>query len=274
MRLRLRLEIKLLQNLHYEVSGNGAPLVLVHGLGSASTVWKPVRGLLNQHFTVITVDLPGHGKTPYQKGQAMDPNSFAHYVLDQVSRIGVETFHLAGNSLGGWVALEMAATASDRVQSLTGLAPAGLWLNPYNARYPGTAIARFLARYTSKFAPTALHFEAARRLGFSEVSPRWRELSYETCLDAAFAMAGAEGYYPAWDGMLMKRFDKYIPDSVPVTIIFGDTDRTLPATTCQERSLAPNHAKWIIFSETGHAPMWDSPIDVVDEIKKNAAQAQ
>lgn len=262
-----------MQRLNSQISGNGQPLVLVHGLGSASSVWKPIRGLLNQNFEVITVDLPGHGKTPYQDGQPMDPHSLGQYVFDELTQLGYEKFHLVGNSLGGWVALEMASSSPERVMSLTALAPAGLWLNPYNARYPGTALARFLARNTIKFAPTALHFEAARRLGFSEVSPRWRELSYETCLDAALAMSGSEGYFPAWDGMLMKRFDSQIPNTLPTTIIFGDTDRTLPATTCQERSLAPSHAKWIVFPNTGHAPMWDSPFDVADEIKKNAQLA-
>ncbi|MEY3254173.1 MAG: hypothetical protein RJA01_179 [Actinomycetota bacterium] len=271
-RLR-KLDIRL-HSLHYEISGNGEPLVLIHGLGSASTVWKPIRNLLDQSFKVISLDLPGHGKTPYAKGQPMDPHSLAGNVFDQLSELGIERFHLAGNSLGGWVAMEMASTSPERILSLTALAPAGLWLNPYNARYPGTALARFLARNTAKLAPTALHFESARKLGFSDVSPRWRELSYETCLDATLAIAGAEGYYPAWDGMLMKRFDSYIPESIPVTIIFGDTDKTLPATTCQEKSLAPNHAKWIIFSDTGHAPMWDSPLDVVHEIKKAAELAK
>lgn len=263
-----------MQPLHYEISGSGEPLVLIHGLGSASSVWKPVRKLLSESFEVITIDLPGHGHTPYLKGQPMDPHSLAGYVLDQLSAIDIDTFHLAGNSLGGWVALEMASSSPDRVLSLTGLAPAGLWLNPYNARYPGTAVARFLARNTAKLAPTALHFELARKLGFADVSPRWRELSYETCLDATLAMSSSEGYYPAWDGMLMKRFDGLIPESIPVTIIFGDSDKTLPATTCQERSIAPAHAKWIIFSETGHAPMWDSPLDVIHEIKKVAALAK
>jgi pimeloyl-ACP methyl ester carboxylesterase len=257
--------------LHYEISGSGDPLVLIHGMGSASTAWKPIRQILNQDFTVITVDLPGHGKTPYVKGQPMDPNSLGMYVLEQLSSIDIDRFHLAGNSLGGWVSLEMCSARPDRVRSLIGIAPAGLWLNPYNARYPGTAVARFLARYTAKLAPTALHFESARKLGFFDVSPRWKEFSYELCLDATLAMSTAEGYYPAWDGMLMKRFDSNIPETIPVTIIFGDTDRTLPATTCQERSVAPSHAKWIIFPNTGHAPMWDSPIDVIDEIKKTVA---
>ena len=261
-------------NLNYEITGSGDPIVLVHGLGSASTVWKPIRPSLERDFTVITVDLPGHGKSTYSKGQPMDPHSLALYVSEQISAIGFETFHLVGNSLGGWVALELTSAFPEQVKSLTALAPAGLWLNPYNARYPGTALLRFLARNTSKLAPTALHFESARRIGFSEVSPRWKQLSYETCLDATNAMSGAIGYFPAWDGMLMKRFDSSISEEIPVTIIFGDTDRTLPATTCQEKSLAPSHARWIIFPETGHAPMWDSPIDVVDEIKKTTSCAK
>lgn len=262
-----------MQRLYNEITGSGDPLVLIHGMGSASTAWKPVRPALSRDFTVITVDLPGHGKTPYIKGEPMDPHSLALYVFEQLDLLGIERFHLAGNSLGGWVSLEMASSEPGRVRSLVGIAPAGLWLNPYNARYPGTAVARFLARYTAKLAPTALHFETARKLGFFDVSPRWRELSYEICLDATMAMSTADGYYPAWDGMLMKRFDRFIPESIPVTIIFGDTDRTLPATTCQERSVAPSHAKWIIFPDTGHAPMWDSPLDVIDEIKKVAALA-
>lgn len=256
-----------MQRLSHNVFGSGDPLLLIHGMGSASTAWKLIQDDLARNFTVITVDLPGHGNTPLIKGAPMDPHSLGLAVLNEMSELGIERFNLVGNSLGGWIALEMASTSPDRVMAVIGLAPAGLWLNPYNVRYPATALARFLARSTSKLAPTAMHFEAARRLGFADVSPRWNEFSYELCLDAVNAMARADGYYPAWDGMLMKRFDGKIPEDIPVTIIFGDTDRTLPATTCQERSIAPAHAKWIVFPNTGHAPMWDSPQDVVAAIK-------
>ena len=259
-----------MQRLNSSITGNGEPLLLVHGMGSASTAWKPIRPLLESMFQVITVDMPGHGETPFIEGSAMDPHSLALVVLNEMSELGIENFHLVGNSLGGWVSLAMASTSPARIKSVTGLAPAGLWLNPYNVRYPATALARFLARTTMKLAPSALHFEAARRIGFWDVSPRWHEFSYELCLDAVKALGKADGYYPAWDGMLMKRFDGTIPEEIPVTIIFGDTDRTLPATTCQERSIAPAHAKWIIFPDTGHAPMWDSPNDVVAAIKDTA----
>ena len=259
-----------MQRLSSSITGSGEPLLLVHGMGSASTAWKPIRPMLESKFQVIAVDMPGHGETPYIEGAPMDPNSLALAVLNEMSELGIENFHLVGNSLGGWVSLEMASTAPTRIKSVTALAPAGLWLNPYNVRYPATALARFLAKTTMKLAPTALHFEPARRLGFWDISPRWQEFSYEICLDAVNALGKADGYYPAWDGMLMKRFDGTIPEQIPVTIIFGDTDRTLPATTCQERSVAPSHAKWIVFPDTGHAPMWDSPHDVVAAIEDTA----
>jgi len=59
-----------------------------------------------------------------------------------------------------------------------------------------------------------------------------------------------------------------------VTIIFGDSDNTLPAQTMQERTLAPAHARWVTLSQSGHAPMWDSPNEVIAEIIHTAAQVQ
>jgi pimeloyl-ACP methyl ester carboxylesterase len=53
--------------------------------------------------------------------------------------------------------------------------------------------------------------------------------------------------------------------------VFGDSDHTLPAKTCQERSLAPAHAKWVVLPQTGHAPMWDSPTEVVAEIMQTVS---
>ena len=160
------------------------------------------------------------------------------------------------------------------IASVMGLAPAGLWLAPFNARYPGGAIARMLANSLNVVSPTLLHYEWARKIGFENVSPRWREFSYDLCLEATDAMAAATGYYPAWDALLKKRFDAVIDESIPITVIFGDTDKTLPATTCQERSLVPSHTVWLVFSECGHAPMWDHPQEVIAEILRTTGHSK
>lgn len=250
----------------YPSQKGGPPLLLIHGMGSASTAWKTILPSLQKLFTVVTIDLPGHGETPMDKSQLMDPQSLALAVIETMKKLGFERFHVVGNSLGGWIALEIAVLKPEAIASITGLAPAGLWLAPFNARYPGTAIARMLANSLKVVSPILLHYEWARKIGFESVSPRWKEYSYETCRDATLAMATSAGYYPAWDAMLKKRFDAEIRSSIPITIIFGDEDRTLPAATCQERSLVPAHTRWINVAQCGHAPMWDHPALIVAEI--------
>ena len=244
----------------HEAALKSAPyILLVHGMGSAATAWKPLTPFLQERFNVITVDLPGHGKTPIIAGQAMDPISIGELVVREVKeQFGVTEFDVIGNSWGGWIALEMAASFPDSVRSVTALAPAGFWLATYVQRRPGASQFRLLTSRSAALAPSFLKYERSRKLGFGDVSPRWRDFSYELCLDATLAMANSPGYFPAWDGMLHKRFDSQIDSKIPVKIIFGDSDKTLPATTCQERTMAPQHSKWIIFEECGHAPMWDN----------------
>lgn len=249
-----------------ETHGHGPSLVLIHGMGSAATAWKPIIPELAKHFQVITVDLPGHGRTPYSPIQQMDPISLAKLIIRNLKDIGIEEFDLVANSLGGWISFEMAVLNPDSVKSITALAPAGLWLTPFTSRYPGELALRMMASGVEKLAPSLLNYTWAKRIGFETVSPRWKELSYEICLDATSAMAQSTGYFPAWDALLGKRFDKQISTEIPITIVFGDSDHTLPAKTCQERSLAPSHSKWVILPQTGHAPMWDSQQEVISEI--------
>jgi pimeloyl-ACP methyl ester carboxylesterase len=246
-------------------------LVFVHGLGSAATAWKPLEPLLIDCFNLITVDLPGHGYSPYSDGDEMDPLSLAMAITRELSeQLGIEEFHLVGNSLGGWIALEIAAAYPERVKSVTALAPAGLWLATFVQRLSGTAMLRAFTKNFAALAPLMLKSEWARKIGFSDVSPLWRNFSYELCLDATNAMIHSPGYFPAWDGMLKKRFAAKISAEIPVKIIFGDSDNTLPARNCQERAMVPAHAQWITIAQSGHAPMWDHPSEVASYILQSA----
>ena len=235
-------------------------------MGSANTAWKPIIPALTEFSEVITCLLPGHGDNPLDPRVSMDPSSLARHLSEELEREGISQAHIVGNSLGGWIALELAGHFPAQVHSVTALAPAGLWLHPFFIRVPGTDAGKRIADRTVKFAPVALRLGIAQKLGFARVSPRWKELSYETMLDATRAMAQSGGYYSAWDAFLDKRFDSPIPNTIPITVIFGDSDKVLPAKTCQERSLLPPHARWVVLPNTGHAPMWDSPQEVISEI--------
>jgi pimeloyl-ACP methyl ester carboxylesterase len=169
-------------------------------MGSAANAWKLLTPHLLESFNVITLDLPGHGESGFTTGQAMDPTSLAEQVVRQIeTQLDISEFDLVGNSWGGWIALEMAARFPKQVRSVTALAPAGFWLASYVQRAPGTATMRSLAKSSSSLSTVFLKYEWARKLGFEDVSPHWREFSYELCVDATTAMANSAGYFPDWD---------------------------------------------------------------------------
>ena len=252
-----------MNNLNIQRYGEGPiKLVAIHGLGSASSAWDLVRPELSKRFEFITLDLPGHGSAFMLANREMNPVRISQIILEELKSVGIDKFHLIGNSLGGWIALEMAAAFPENVLSVTGVAPAGLWLTPKTHRNGELAISRWMARATYRFANILGKFKFIRAIGFKLVSPQWHKFSPETCANAAIAMGSATGYYSLWDAFLGNRFDKPISEQIPVTILFGDTDYTLPADSCQERSLAPAHSEWTILPNVGHAPMWDAVKDV------------
>ncbi len=252
--------------LAHDRRGHGSPLVLIHGLGSAKTVWALVTPALATSFDVIAVDLPGHGKTPWVAGTAMDPRALADSVRATLDGLGIQKAHLVGNSLGGWTALELAAASPDRVASVIALAPAGMRDKALEKIALSFRINRYLARGLRPLLPTMLKYERLRALGFARNSPVWRTWSLETCRDAAEAMASAPGYDAALQGILRRVADcaLRIPSTIPLTVVFGDTDTVLPPSTSQSRKYMPAHGRWIEWERCGHGVQLDYPDRVVE----------
>jgi pimeloyl-ACP methyl ester carboxylesterase len=90
-------------------TGAGEPLVLLHGIGSSRRAWDPVIPALAERFDVVAVDLPGFGDSePLPPEVEPRPGSLAAAVAGLLDDLGITAPHVAGNSLGGWVALELA----------------------------------------------------------------------------------------------------------------------------------------------------------------------
>jgi 2-succinyl-6-hydroxy-2,4-cyclohexadiene-1-carboxylate synthase len=104
---------------HVEHDGAGPPLLLLHGFTGSARSWDAVRAPLRQHARLIVPDLVGHGQSPA-------PDDTSAYTLDACARdllglldgLGVERAHVLGYSMGGRVALHLAVSAPERVQSL------------------------------------------------------------------------------------------------------------------------------------------------------------
>ncbi|MEY3218270.1 MAG: hypothetical protein RLY96_733 [Actinomycetota bacterium] len=258
----------------YTRDDNNPALVLVHGLGSAGSIWKSLVPELIDSFTVYAIDLPGHGDAHLSEDEAMDPRSLAQAIVDyMVSHEGVETMHVAGNSLGGWIALEMAAVAPDNVESVTALAPAGLWHEQPPRKLPPSLDARIMAKISQYFMKTAYRIPLLKAIGYKKITHLWRELSFESCRDSVIAMARSKGYMPMWHGANGRRFESEVPEKVKLSVVFGDEDLMLPEEIAQEKSVAPPHSRWIVVDNCPHVIMWNYPKLTVELIKKTALVA-
>ena len=105
-------------SLSYWRSGNGPPLVLIHGVGLQAEAWSAIAPVLAQHFTVFAVDMPGHGHSPLEAASGLSDYTerFLAFAEAQAEPVAV-----AGHSMGAMIALDMAVQAPDRVQSVAAL---------------------------------------------------------------------------------------------------------------------------------------------------------
>jgi pimeloyl-ACP methyl ester carboxylesterase len=109
--------------------GTGTPVVLLHGVSMSWRVWKPVLPMLTPRHDVFVPTLAGHRGGPEPTpGQSPGVSALVELLCDQLDRAGIDTPHVVGNSLGGWVALELARRG--RARSVTAISPAGAWRAP------------------------------------------------------------------------------------------------------------------------------------------------
>ena len=244
-----------------ESHGAGPPLLLVHGIGGTRRIWDPVVAPLAVEHEVITVDLPGFGDSPSLPADTRpDPVALARALGALLDGRGVATAHLAGSSLGAWIALELARQG--RARSVTSLCAAGFWPRPLLGdgelpRKPGRAVARALLPIMGPLLRTELGRRVA--LGMNMAHPE--RVSHAQALDIVRAYARAPGY--ATTNIAMRRGVFGGPDGidVPVTLAWGERDRLVrPPRT------PPPGWRTVVLPGCGHLPMWDDPALVANTI--------
>jgi pimeloyl-ACP methyl ester carboxylesterase len=123
------------------------PLVLIHGLGASKASWLPVVPQLARHYRILAVDLPGFGASSKPRGR-YDAKWFATKMFGFLDSAGYDSALIAGNSMGGRIAQEMAMLQPDRVDAIACLCPAtafshrpALWLARFLRPELGSAVA-------------------------------------------------------------------------------------------------------------------------------------
>ncbi|MDF2708273.1 MAG: alpha/beta hydrolase fold protein [Nonomuraea muscovyensis] len=243
--------------LAFERRGTGPPLILMHGIGHHWQAWLPVMDRLAASRTVIAVDLPGFGVSPpLPPGTPYTAESLADAVESFCTLIGVREPHVAGNSLGGYLALELASRGV--VRTATALSPAGFWSRAELAYCQAAlrALRAAAAAIPPQWLVRAAEDPVGRAMLAGLVVAHPSRLSPTALVAGSQALARAPGFdatLATFTGLMPPG-----PPKVPVTVAWGEHDRLL------RRRQAVRAARWSgqrvkLLKGCGHVPMSDDP---------------
>ncbi|MEV2278254.1 alpha/beta hydrolase [Nocardiopsis sp. NPDC049922] len=250
----------------FERRGSGRPLVLLHGLGDRRQCWRAVTAGLTREYQVVCVDLPGFGASPAPApDEPYDVRALTDALQEFCELHGLERPHLAGNSLGGSVALELGVRGA--AGSVTVFSPVGFSdaLARLGIRAVGAA-ARLAARAPGPLKERIADSAPARALARAVLrgnpaSPESRSVRFSVDV-----LEPGSAFVRMMPGVAEYAFVPR-PLDCPVTIAWGDRDRTLlPSSAVSARRLVP-HARMVSLIGSGHIPMADDPRTVAEHIR-------
>ena len=244
--------------LAFDSHGSGPPLVLLHGTGSHRGMWDPVIGTLAREHRVIAVDLPGFAGSANEPADP-SPAGLTTYLERWFAEQGLDRPHVAGNSMGGGLALELARRGT--VASATALSPVGFW-TPRELAFAQRSLraARAIVRRLRPAVPALTRTAAGRTAMLAQVYGRPWRLSPDDAQAVIDAFLDAPAFEAALEAFGRYRFgagDEL--RGVPVTIGWGTRDALLiPRQATRARRLLP-WAQHVALRGCGHVPCHDDP---------------
>lgn len=223
--------------------GAGEPLVYLHGASGAS--WLPFLQKLTDNFDVIVPEHPGFGESD-APAWLDNIHDLAYFYLDLFAALQLSGIHLVGNSLGGWIAAEIAVRSTQCLGSLTLAGSAGLYV-------PGVAqVDSYLIseeqRLTSFFHDQSKAKEMIARV----LHPDMEDIALknrQTAAKLSWQPRSHDPHLAKW----LHRID------VPTLLIWGDTDRLFPKEHAQAWKAAIPGAKLVTIPKCGHVPQIEQP---------------
>lgn len=260
----------------YADVGEGEPILFIHGLASYAPAWKYNISELSKSYRCIAVDLIGYGKSSKGKFQA-NMSFHAQYLFELMEKLNVSSFHVAGHSMGGQIAITMALENPEKVKSLMLMAPAGIetFSNQEKEIFKSSTTPESIANVSDE------QYRINLSLNFYEMDER-AEFMYDDRMKIKsdnqfmdYSYVVAEGVM----GMLNEPVFKELGEiKQPTLICYGKEDRLIPNTYLHKdlttKSVGETAAKKIPNSElimipkAGHFVHFDQP-EQINEIMKN-----
>ncbi|MEA2211693.1 MAG: hypothetical protein QOF83_1641 [Solirubrobacteraceae bacterium] len=249
--------------------GSGPPLVCLHGLVDTWRTWELVLPELERRHEVLAPTLPGHAGGP----PLTDPVTVAT-LADGVERAmdaaGFTTAHIAGNSLGGFVALQLAARG--RARSVVALAPGGGWrMNDSSQQDTHDYFLRLqqAVKMAAVQAEAIVASPEGRRTATEYVAVNFEHIPPELIAHQIRGVAACDGL-PALLGYAAEHGWTLDPEAIvcPVRIVWGTEDRILrwPSAAARYQDEWTPTADWVQLDGVGHCPQLDVPLETAQLI--------
>jgi pimeloyl-ACP methyl ester carboxylesterase len=249
----------------YHCGGSGSDLVLLHGLGGTWRVWKPILPLVEVGHAVFAPTLPGHaGGPPLADGVIPSIRALVDGVAAELDRRGIDRAHLVGNSLGGWIALELARRG--RARSVVLFGPGGAWRTRRRLRnlIAGMRVSFFILRKLARHADALARRRWVRRLVLATQVEHPDRVPPEEVAEAIRTSVDALVVAP-----LLRTIEdqplELLPQNpdCPIRVVWAERDRIVPFSHFGQPLIdrLPG-AELIRVAGIGHVPMYDEPAEV------------
>jgi pimeloyl-ACP methyl ester carboxylesterase len=249
--------------------GSGPPLVCLHGFTDTWRTWELVLERLERHHEVVAPTLPGHAGGPPLDDGPVAATLLADAVEGFMDDAGFETAHIVGNSMGGFVALQLAARG--RARSVVALAPGGGWTERDRSF---EEMVEYFPRMQALVQAALPHADAiastreGRRRATAEVTERFEHIPPELVAHFILGAGTCEAVGPFTE--FVRQYDWALDVErieCPVRVVWGTADKLLPWPVAAARWRADlPWADWVELDGVGHCPQLDVPMETAELI--------
>jgi pimeloyl-ACP methyl ester carboxylesterase len=253
--------------------GSGEPVVLFHGVMGSERMWQDVAPLLAIDHEVIAPTALGHLGGPPPLRRPVRYSDVVDAAERQMDELSLDRAHLVGNSMGGWMALDLARRG--RALSVCAISPAGMWPSVRSGSRPRAKQLRQglrMGRLTRSALPILFRSRRVRRFGLRTVSANGAAVPVSQALQLTDDMLGCR----IAEDMLAtdEHFALLDPVPCPITIAWCELDPLFPEREfgARARERVPG-ARYRVIGNVGHVPMLDDPQLVAAVIRESLLAA-
>jgi pimeloyl-ACP methyl ester carboxylesterase len=231
----------------------GLPLVAIHGFGGDKETWLFLAALVARSRGVIGLDLPGHGRSHDVPETRASIRHHAEAVVRTLDHAGIDRAIVCGNSMGGGVALRLAASWPDRVAGLVLVASVG--------RDVHAGGARAWAEGDNPLIPAEHDIERFMELALERPPPVGRAVIRHVVTQRARRSAALHRLFR---GFVLAGGDAGVPSDIagiacPALVIHGEQDRIIDKRTSEDLTRSLPRAELVVMRGVGHVPQLEAP---------------